>query len=151
MRISLTIGIESNQVTERIVREILIMRSCYSPPTILPFFSQHRCAGMKSGFAAARRGRIRNYTLSPATKKKTASSRVMMKPTASSIWKVVTGPCPIYMPSGLIISSQCTDTICLLYHKESRRRFISATAYLIQASLFYCNLSLQTFYNRLLL
>ena len=47
--------------------------------------------------------------------------------TASSIWKVVTGPCPIYMPSGLIISSQCTDTICLLYHKESRRRFISAT------------------------
>ena len=116
------------------------MRSCYSPPTILPFFSQHRCAGMKSGFAAARRGRIRNYTLSPVTKKKTASSRVMMKPMESSIWKDVTGPCPIYMPSGLIIWFRYTDTICLPYHKQSRRRFTSATAYLIPANLFYCKL-----------
>ena len=123
-----------------IVREILIMRSCYSPPTILPFFSQHRCAGMKSGFAAARRGRIRNCTLSPVTKKKTASSRVMMKPMESSIWKDVTGPCPIYMPSGLIIWFRYTDTICLPYHKQSRRRFTSATAYLIPANLFYCKL-----------
>ena len=79
--------------------------------------------------------------------KKTASSRVMMKPMESSIWKDVTGPCPIYMPSGLIIWFRYTDTICLLYHKQSRRRFTSATAYLIPANLFYCKLSLQTFYE----
>ena len=103
-----------------ITRKILTMRNCYSPPITLPFYSQRRCAGMKYGSAAVRKGMIRNYTLCPVTKKKMASSRVMMKPMESSIWKDVTGPCPIYMPrTRLIITFQNPDTVFFLYNNKA--------------------------------